>query len=256
VSARGIQATHRVQIGAGKLQVDAIIAPQVDIATHASGRVTIIECQNELGPNALKGKLRLADYQETFGDPAAYLAERGLTVPGETSAVEIVEAPRALEAVAAPVVEEVAVVEEPAAEEAPVEAPAAEEAHAEEPAAEEAEAAPAEASEAVTMDVEIEESEDAAMGSSVPAALPAAHPLHGDLVVAVAKIVDCYADAEVPPAVSHLQGLINAHAYEQVRAEITTIWTDLLKFHHKKGLRIQHQVTTTFNTINSLVKKM
>ena len=82
------------------------------------------------------------------------------------------------------------------------------------------------------------------------------HPLHKQLVEAVTKITESYADAEVPPAVTHLMSLIQNRSYEQVRAEITTIWSDLLKYHQKKGLRIQHQVTTTFNTINSLVKKM
>ena len=38
--------------------------------------------------------------------------------------------------------------------------------------------------------------------------------------------------------------------------DITNIWHQLLKFHQKRGLRIQPQVTTTFNTINTLVRKI
>ena len=102
--------------------------------------------------------------------------------------------------------------------------------------------------------MEIDEVEDEPAGpaaSNVPE-----HPLHPQLMDAVSKILECYGGAEVPPAVIHLRTLIDTHEYDQVRAEITTIWSDLLKFHQKKGMRIQHQVTTTFNTINSLVKKM
>ena len=111
--------------------------------------------------------------------------------------------------------------------------------------------------------MEIDEEEDAgaendanAVITLVTAPQTPEHPLHGQLMEAVTKILECYGGAEVPPAVNHLRGLIEQHHYEQVRGEITTIWSDLLKFHQKKGMRIQHQVTTTFNTINSLVKKM
>lgn len=89
-----------------------------------------------------------------------------------------------------------------------------------------------------------------------PAPMPAEHPLHRQLIDAVTKIAECYTGGDLPPAVSHLMQLIESRSYDQVRAEITTIWSELLKFHQKKGMRIQHQVTTTFNTINSLVKKM
>ena len=94
------------------------------------------------------------------------------------------------------------------------------------------------------------------MSGSLPAQQPPEHPLHGQLLEAVNRISDSYGDSQLPPAVAHLQGLIETRSYDRIRAEITTIWSDLLKFHQKKGMRIQHQVTTTFNTVNSLVKKM
>ena len=81
-------------------------------------------------------------------------------------------------------------------------------------------------------------------------------PLHGQLVEAVSKVVDAYVDSELPPAVERLKSMVDGRAYDRIRAEITQIWSELLKFHQKKGMRLPHQVTPTFNVINSLVKKM
>lgn len=85
---------------------------------------------------------------------------------------------------------------------------------------------------------------------------PKDHPLHPQLVDAVGKVVDAYTDSEIPPAVEKLRGLVQERSYDRVRGEITQIWSELLKFHQRKGMRLPHQVTPTFNTINSLVKKM
>ncbi|MBM4367975.1 MAG: hypothetical protein FJ102_17310, partial [Deltaproteobacteria bacterium] len=82
------------------------------------------------------------------------------------------------------------------------------------------------------------------------------HPMHAQLAETVQKIVDCYANQELPPAVEKLRDLVAGRNYTQVRAEITNIWSELLKFHQKKGMRIAHQVTSTFNSVNSMVKKM
>ena len=80
--------------------------------------------------------------------------------------------------------------------------------------------------------------------------------MHDQLAHTVQRIVDCYAEAELPPAVERLRALVESRSYAEVRAEITNIWSELLKYHQKKGIRIHHQVTTTFNAVNSLVKKM
>jgi cytoskeletal protein CcmA (bactofilin family) len=85
---------------------------------------------------------------------------------------------------------------------------------------------------------------------------PAEDPIHGQIQETVGKIVTCYLHTEMPPAVSRLKDLVEARDYGRVRSDITEIWNQLLKFHQKRGMRIQPQVTTTFNTINSLVRKL
>ena len=244
VTARGLQARNSIHIGPGRVQIDAMIASEVRVDARTSGRATIIESQNDLGTNSIKGGFRLADYAEMFGDPAAYLSDRGLTAPGDAGAApssapapapQFAPVVRA-EPVAEPVAESVAAVvyAKEVSEPVVVEAVSADD---------ENEATNLDEAEPELVEVE-------------PVSPSESHPLHDELVDAVEKIIERYADTERPPAVDHLRALILRQAYDEVRAEITTIWSDLVKFHQKRGLRIQHQVTTTFNTINTLVKKM
>ena len=79
--------------------------------------------------------------------------------------------------------------------------------------------------------------------------------IHQEIVDTVARIEACYADSELPPAVMRLQGLVADRDYQAIRTSITEIWNELIKFHQQRGMRIQPQVTTTFNTINSIVRR-
>ena len=245
VTARGIQGARSVRIGNGKVQIDAVIAPEVRLDAGTSGRITIVECQNEVGSNAVKGGFRLADYEEMFGDPTQFLAERGLSPLGTEAPAPPPPSPKKAKAEPPPPVV-MPVIEAPTDPE-PTPAAAAEE---------ESPTVVTEAPPATPTPVQMEIDEDEEPAPAPTASVVPEHQLHPQLMDAVIKILDCYGGAEVPPAVIHLRTLIDTHEYDQVRAEITTIWSDLLKFHQKKGMRIQHQVTTTFNTINSLVKKM
>jgi hypothetical protein len=74
------------------------------------------------------------------------------------------------------------------------------------------------------------------------------------MVETVERIESCYEDSELPPMITLLSEMVEARNYEGIRNDITNIWTQLLKFHQKRGLRIQPQVTTTFNTINKIVR--
>lgn len=260
ITARGLQAKNAIHLGPGKIQIDALIAGEVHVDARTAGRATIIESQNDLGTNAIKGGFRLADYAEMFGDPTEYLRERGLSAPGEpwtgpassgrsAPAVPVaaptpaapVAVPPAAPVVAAPVA---AVVVPP-----PVVAAPADPAASPEPTVSGPVPDPA-------TDETPDEIEPEPLSEEVPATVKPPHPLHDQLVDAVEKIAERYNEGDLPPAVSHLRSLIENRSYDEIRAEITAIWSDLVKFHQKHGLRIQHQVTTTFNTINSLVKKM
>lgn len=335
INVRGIQARTRVVIGAARLTIDAVIAPEVVIDRGSSGRVTVVESLNELGQVPFKGGFRLADYAEMFGDPAAFLAERGLlalgAAPAPSAAAEPAVAPAAEAEPAAepePVDAEPVSVEAEAVEAVSMEAaspaddaleageaseedeaqaqanvestddvvsvnvgrpaPAAVEPDPWSPSVSSAEADPPPAVEPepeATAEVQPEATVEAEPEAQVepegppviiepsvepvapapepepiaaddPLAAAVEHPMHPQLASTVQRIVDCYQDAELPPAVDRLRSLVDERRYTDIRAEITNIWSELLKYHQKKGIRIHHQVTTTFNSVNSLVKKM
>ena len=237
VIARGIQASTRVSVGPAKLTVDAILAPEVTLDARANGRVTVVESNNDLAESRIKGGFRLSDYAEMFGSVSAFLSERGLTsMDGDVPQPAVVQpkpvvAPPVV-AVAKPIVAPpppvVEVVQEPEEDEPGITVTVP--------------AAPAPPSEPLS-------AED-------PLASAPEHPIHPQLASTVQRIAECYVDGDVPDAVVRLADLVEGRRYAEIRSEITHIWSELLKHHQKKGIRIHHQVTTTFNSVNSLVKKM
>lgn len=282
VVARGLQAWKVVELGAGRVQVDVVVAPNVDIDPKASGRITLLEAANEVGPNALKGCFSMADYTEMFGDAEGFLKDRSID-PASVKGAAVRPPPPTPVDVPPPPPVRIAPPVTPVAPPpvTPVVAPVA-------PVAQSVVTPPTPVTPPPTpvvtpppppvvpvtpVDVAVEPVEEQAEDSAVPqddegsveevpsnaieqVETPKEHPLHGQLVEAVSKVVDAYADSEPPPAVEKLKMLVDSHAYDRVRTEITQIWSELLKFHQRKGVRLPHQVTPTFNTINSLVKKM
>ena len=99
VKARAIVGHERVRIGAAKLAVDVLMGPQVGLDPAVTGRVTVLESGTEVGTTKLKGVFSIADYDDTFGNADAFLAERGVTRPstgartGPTAAPRIAQAP-------------------------------------------------------------------------------------------------------------------------------------------------------------------
>lgn len=83
LKAKSIAATRSIEIGAAKLTVDVILAPEVNIAPAATGRVTVIESRNERPPTKIKGGFSLDDYEEMMGGALAFLEERGLSPLGD-----------------------------------------------------------------------------------------------------------------------------------------------------------------------------
>jgi hypothetical protein len=87
VRCRAITADVRITIGAADLTVDVILAPEIAIDPKACGRVTVIESAHERGPTNIKGGFSLADFEDTFGQSVAFLAERGVRpLPGRDPA--------------------------------------------------------------------------------------------------------------------------------------------------------------------------
>ena len=59
----------------------------------------------------------------------------------------------------------------------------------------------------------------------------------------------------MPPSLAEVEKLVRSSDYEGLKNNITTLWNDLLKWHRKTGIRLQHAVTTSFNQLNTLTRK-
>jgi hypothetical protein len=232
VKAKVVHGTASVTVGPVKITADILMAPEVQVDPKCTGKVTVIEARNEVGQNGIKGGLSIEDLQEMFGNAAQFLSERGLSPL----------AGKAPPAMAAPVEDE---------DEAEVEVEHSDNGIGDASAADE----PVVEDE-TNDEIELDEPAPAAAATAPPPAPAGVDPaIHQEIVDTVARIEACYADTELPPAVMRLQGLVADRDYQAIRTSITEIWNELIKFHQQRGMRIQPQVTTTFNTINSIVRR-
>ena len=224
ITCRTITADESIQIGAATLKVDAIVAPTIELDPKASGRVTVVESNNERGATKIKGGFSLADYDDMFGNAAEFLAERGIQ-PLDKSA----PAPKA----------------PPAPKKKAKPAPT-----------------PIEQSAPPPMEPDDEEDTDDPLSLSLDDLEPLMEQavgddneqLHAQLSDALNRITSCYAGGDLPPAVEELSHLIQQNDYATLRANITEVWNGLLGFHQQRGIRPNPQVTHAFNVIHNLVQ--
>jgi hypothetical protein len=257
VKCRAISATERITIGAAKLTVECVIAPEINLDSKASGRVTVIESHNERGATKIRGGLALEDYDDMFGNAADFLAERGLPPLSES---------------ASPTPEDEAGLDEDDFEELDDDAidDASEENDLEAAASAEEEATPEQEPEAKEEPAEEEEEEDdddplttslddiefiEEMNKSNPAsANDVDDELFAALTDAVSRITSCYEGMETPPAVNELQALVEQRDFQALRGDISKVWNGLIGFHQQRGIRPHHQVAWAFNVIHELIQ--
>ena len=281
LQAKAIEATERVTLGSAELHIDIVIAPQVSVDPHTRGRVAVIQSDNDLGPNGLRGAFRLEEFAEfTNQNPQSFLAERGVGGEGEIPSGPPPSAVPEPAPVPEPIVQAVpepAPVPEPVVEAVPEPAPVPADLTSHfgggelqsknnepEPvriAVDDTPEQPNAVSVEIDDDGEFAETDTArlepvAEPKGEPGEIAYVSPIHRELCETVERIVEAYETDEVPPAVMELKDMIVKAHFEQVRGEITNIWNNLLKYHQRTGTRLQHQVTTTFNTINTLVRKL
>lgn len=71
-----IQGRTAVSIGAMPVRADIVIAPTVTLAPKATGRISVVESNTEVGASKVKGCLSLEDLEDLFGNAEQFLAER------------------------------------------------------------------------------------------------------------------------------------------------------------------------------------
>lgn len=249
ITCKAISATQSITIGAAKLQVDAIMAPSITLDPNTSGRVKVIQSDNERPATKIKGGFSLADYEDMFGDSEAFIASLGLDpsagtklseepapAPTPASVPKPVTAPPM--AAATPMVSAPALLDDDDLEGLEL-TPTAVGDHAdEEDDAEEVDD---------PLSLSLDDLEPIAENGSE------SDEVQSRLKDALARITECYEGKDLPPAVSELRSLINDADMDALSVNITAVWNGLLGFHQKRGIRPHHQVTHAFNVIHSLV---
>ena len=264
-----ILADREVELACKSVKADVVMAPQVNFGADTKGRVVAVECDNDLGPSKVRGRLSLADYVDIVSDASNVLESNDIPIP--ESADEDEEDDEDEEP------EELAMAPPDDEDEGPemdtVAAAADDDDEDEE--AEEGD----EDEEDVSQDLEMESAESEDGGNEPPpgADLPSMEMfvaqdeddtgvpglsddevdrLIGQISGALDKIQDSYTSGEAPPPVVFLRSLIDERRLTYIKAQINSIWSDLLKYHQKKGLYISNAVTHQFQQIQMAMRKI
>lgn len=232
INARAISASERIVIGAAKLRVDVILAPEIELDKQARGRVTVIECHGDLPPSRVRGGYTLEEYEEDFGNSAEFLAERGVAPLGEAAEPPVI-----------PELDEDFGTDE--AFDMGEDVEASEEV--DEPIADTV---------SDELDEDGEDDEPIALnGDDLTPIEDDEDELYIKLSDSLERIVSNYEASELPEPVAQLQSFISQRDYDGLRNSITDVWTGLLSYHQQRGIRPHHQVTHAFNVIHGLVSE-
>jgi hypothetical protein len=275
IKCKAIAATHTLTIRSTALTCDVIIAPKVNLANRARGRVTMLESYNTCDTSQLKGGFSYKQYQELFGNAEAFLAARGLEPMTESppeSELDAFDPDAPFSAVALPEITEFEPIEEDEDEDtidgegellafhmAEVDGPALPIQEVAEPAPpmqEVAPPAPPEPPEAIDdstpaetvvdeIDILTEQTEEVEI---------LFHPdIKSRLSEAIASIVSCYPNGNTPPALEDLKNYVENDDFIGLRHAIGDVWNSVLSYHSEQGIRPDRKVTHVFNLIHGIV---
>lgn len=238
--AQVILADVSIDLTGKSVKADVVVAPQVSFGTTTKGRVTAVDCENELGPSKVKGRFSLADYVDMVANAVEVLQANDIPVPEGDEDDD----------------------EEDEPEEKATAPPAG-------GAEDEESEGDAELNEELLQSQDLEgdagaDAPDEAAGEP-PAAEGVAESslseeeakeLTEQLEKALDKINEAYQKGEVPPPIVFLQSLVAEKRFDYIKMQINSIWSDLLKYHQKKGLYISNSVTHQFQQIQMLMRRL
>jgi hypothetical protein len=250
LSARSVNAEQQINLQGGTIEADLVMSPDVQVSQTVRGRATVIESQNELGPHALKGGFKMAEFLEMMPSAQKVIQSEASGMPQLMAARPAPAAAAAAAAAAAPAPAAphangngqtwTATVKEAAEETAPVSTMAADGG-----ASEEATAAPAgEEAAAVGSDW----GEEAAPAAPAVVERP---PFHAGLAEMCEQIARVYEQQKfaVPPPVQRLIDLVETGEYASVKGQLTAIWNQLIQHHKESKLPFAVKTTQMFQSI-------
>lgn len=241
--ARAVRAQRTLRVGPAKIAFDAVIAPEVVLDDGASGRITLLDCRNELAASKVKGCLSPADYADMIGDPVAFLTARGLALLDAAPSPPVAKAAATPPPVArAPMPH--APTPPPAPPRAPTPAPPT-------PRASEPRVVRAPTPTPAPLR---DEPDDDPPSLAVDELEPVDGGVDGQLVECVRRMKSAYGSHELPPMVADIETLVVRRDHEALRRDIQGLFQRLSEWHVKNGIRPIQAVTSAMNTIHGLVQ--
>ncbi len=257
LEARVILADGEIELTGKTVKAEVVMAPKVSFGSNTKGRATAVQCDNEIGASKVRGCLSLTDFVAIVSGAEDVLKENGIPIPDDDDEEDDEdEQPPGGE-------------EEPAEPDERAGAPPGDESSDEgeivvEDSVDDAAEVEVDAAEVDVQseDEQLDLAEDDDSGGAPPqgtgAGLTAEDitELTAQLEGALEKIYESYAQGEVPPPVVFLQSLVAEQRFDYIKMQINSIWSDLLKYHQKKGLYISNAVTHQFQQIQLAMRKI
>lgn len=228
LNARSINAEQSINLQGGHIEADLVMSPQVTVSQQVRGRATVIECQNELGPHALKGGFKMAEFLEMMPSAQKVIQSEASHMPA------LARAAGESGNWSARVVDETGTVQTGGA------SPAAE---------------PSEESTSGDGNWMEHAADGGAAEAPVEEPPPPEEPqrpaFHSALSEMCEQITKVYAAQKLqpPPPIARLAQLVDQGEYANVKAQLTTIWNQLIQFHKESKLPFAVKTTQMFQSI-------
>jgi hypothetical protein len=280
IKCTAIAATHSLTIRCSNLTCDVIMAPQVNLADKAKGRVTMLESKNPCDTTQFKGGFSYEQYEEIFGNANAFLAARGLDPMGDPPPEAEVNAfdpdgtsdPAHLPDITDfQPLEEVESVEDSDSEEDTIDGEGELLAF---HMSEMADEASTPAGEAHPPPAPVGPPQPPPIKDSLSVSTVIAAPQDDSFYVveeteeveisfppetkeritqAIQRISACYPEDNKPPALVTLNDFVKNDDYLGLRRGIGDVWNSVLSYHSDNGIRPNRKVTHVFNLIHGMV---
>ena len=72
----------------------------------------------------------------------------------------------------------------------------------------------------------------------------------------VGRLVACYEDQELPPAIAEVRGLVEARDHDALRGRLGTLWNQIVEHHRSRGVPFQPKASHAFRTLDTIVRNL
>jgi hypothetical protein len=278
---KAMQINTHIDIAKCIIFSDILMCNSIKIHPKSTGKIMVLESQEQMGPHSVKGCLQLSDLEGLIPNIEDFLTQRGLhkqaplpedsgskgsiTIPEvepEQNIIDDEDDEQPEEQSPSPAVINVhSAISENNSEPQPEEESSSEESSEDEnESSSNSEKAVIvieedDSDEEIGIDGKIDEEEmlsELTEYTEEEVLVPedAEVPLHAEIKMEIMNVVNEYQDTP-PSAVSELLSLMEKGDFFVLREEIKKIWTKLLKYHQRQNTRLPPKVIDSFNQLNA-----